>query len=67
MKVPSYLALGSFNRALLEAAGLLMPLAIGATFAGVWLVRRMDSARFYTLVYLLMIALGLRLTWQALI
>ena len=66
MKVPSYLALGSFNRAVLEAAGLLMPLAIAATFAGVWLVRRMDSARFYTLVYLLMIALGLRLTWQAL-
>lgn len=67
MKVPSYLALGSFNRALLEAAGLLIPLAIAATFAGVWLVRRMDNARFYTLVYLLMIALGLRLTWQALI
>ncbi|MGB7654218.1 MAG: sulfite exporter TauE/SafE family protein [Novosphingobium sp.] len=67
MKVPSYLALGSFNRAVLEAAGLLMPLAIAATFAGVWLVRRMNSARFYTLVYLLMIALGLRLTWQALI
>ena len=66
MKVPSYLALGSFNRAVLEAAGLLMPLAIAATFAGVWLVRRMDSARFYTLVYLLMIGLGLRLTWQAL-
>ena len=67
MKVPSYLALGSFNRAVLEAAGLLMPLAIAATFAGVWMVRRMDSARFYTLVYLLMIALGLRLTWQALL
>lgn len=67
MKVPSYLALGSFNRALLEAAGLLIPLAIAATFAGVWLVRRMDNARFYTLVYLLMFALGLRLTWQALI
>lgn len=67
MKVPSYMALGSFNREVLTAAALLMPLAIAATFAGVWLVRRLDSARFYTLVYLLMIALGTRLVWQGLV
>jgi uncharacterized membrane protein YfcA len=67
MKVPSYLALGSFNAGVLEAAALLIPLAIAATLAGVWVVRRMDSARFYTLVYLLMIALGGRLAWQALV
>lgn len=67
MKVPSYMALGSFNREVLTAAALLMPLAIAATFAGVWLVRRLDSARFYTLVYLLMIALGARLVWQGLV
>lgn len=67
MKVPSYMALGSFNREVLTAALLLMPLAIAATFAGVWLVRRLDSARFYTLVYLLMIALGARLVWQGLV
>ena len=48
----------------LEAAALLVPLAIVATLAGVWLIRRLDSARFYTLIYLLMIALGLRLIWQ---
>jgi uncharacterized membrane protein YfcA len=67
MKVPSYMALGSFNREVLTAAALLMPLAIASTFAGVWLVRRLDSARFYTLVYLLMIALGARLVWQGLV
>lgn len=67
MKVPSYMALGSFNREVLTAAALLMPLAIVSTFAGVWLVRRLDSARFYTLVYLLMIALGARLVWQGLV
>jgi hypothetical protein len=67
MKVPSYMALGVFNREVLTAAALLMPLAIAATFAGVWLVRRLDSARFYTLVYLLMIALGARLVWQGLV
>lgn len=67
MKVPSYMALGVFNREVLTAAALLMPLAIAATFAGVWLVRRLDSVRFYTLVYLLMIALGARLVWQGLV
>ncbi len=64
MKVPSYLALGSFDRQVLEAAVLLLPLAIVTTLAGVWLVRRLDTARFYTLIYLLMVALGLRLIVQ---
>jgi uncharacterized protein len=64
MKVPSYLLLGSFDRAVLTASALLMPLAIAATFAGVWLIRRIDSARFYRIIYLLMIALGARLIWQ---
>lgn len=64
MKVPSYLALGSFDRQVLEAAALLLPLAIVTTLAGVWLVRRLDTARFYTLIYLLMVALGLRLIVQ---
>lgn len=66
MKVPSYLALGSFDRQVLEAASLLLPLAIVTTLAGVWLVRRLDAARFYTLIYLLMVALGLRLIVQGL-
>lgn len=66
MKVPSYVLLGSFDRQVLEAAALLFPLAIVATLVGVWLVRRMDTARFYTLIYLLMVALGLRLIFQGL-
>jgi uncharacterized membrane protein YfcA len=39
---------------------------VAATLAGVWLVRRLDSQRFYTLIYLLMIAVGIRLIWQGL-
>jgi uncharacterized protein len=67
MKVPSYAALGSFSGDLLVAAALLMPLAVVATLAGVWLVRRLESGRFYALIYLLMVALGLRLVWQGLV
>ena len=64
MKVPSYLLLGSLSREVLTAAMLLLPLAVAATCAGVWLVRRIDSARFYSLIYALMMALGLQLVWQ---
>lgn len=66
MKVPSYVALGSFSPELLGAAALLTPLAIAATLGGVWLVRRTDPARYYAIIYLLMVALGLRLVWQGL-
>ena len=62
----SYLLLGSLGHEVLTAAALLLPLAVAATWAGVWLVRRIDSARFYTLIYALMVALGLRLVWQGL-
>lgn len=67
MKVPSYLALGSFGPGVIETALVLMPLAIGSTYAGIWMIRRLNSAQFYTVIYLLMIALGARLIWQGLV
>ena len=66
LKVPAYAALGQFTRANLLAAGLLMPVALASTFAGVMLVRRIDPARFYVLIYALMILLGLKLLADAL-
>ncbi len=64
MKVPSYIALGSLNRHTLTAAVLLMPLAVISTIGAVRLIRRMNTARFYTLVYVLMVLLGGKLTWD---
>ena len=66
MKVPSYIALGSLNSGTLAAAALLMPLAVLSTMGAVRLIRRMDSARFYSLIYLLMVLLGAKLTWDGL-
>lgn len=66
MKVPAYLALGQFTDDNLLAAATLLPLAIASTFAGVWLVRRVSAERFYTIVYVLMIALGIELLAKAL-
>ena len=66
LKVPAYLALGQFTRVNLTVAALLMPVAIATTFAGVWLVRRVRPERFYTFIYVLMIAVGAQLLWKAL-
>jgi uncharacterized membrane protein YfcA len=65
MKVPGYFALGQFSKENLTAAVSLFPLAIVATFVGVWVVRRVKAERFYTLVYALTLLIGLRLVWAA--
>lgn len=64
LKVPSYIALGTLNRDTLIAAALLMPLAVVSTLVSVRLVRRLNSARFYTIVYILMVILGAKLVWD---
>jgi uncharacterized membrane protein YfcA len=66
IKVPAYWALGQFDSANLVAAGLLMPVAILSTLAGVWLVRRIAPERFYSAIYVLMMLVGGKLIWDAL-
>lgn len=66
LKVPAYLALGQFTPANLATSAALLPVAIAATFAGVWLVRRVSAQRFYTAIYVLMIAVGVKLVWDGL-
>jgi uncharacterized membrane protein YfcA len=61
IKVPAYVALGQFTRANLIATAVLLPVAVVASLAGVWLVRRVSPERFYTLVYILMIVAGAKL------
>jgi uncharacterized membrane protein YfcA len=65
MKVPAYAALGQFNVANMTLTALFMPLAIASTFAGVWLVKRVSPARFYIIINVLMVAVGLELIRQA--
>jgi len=65
IKVPAYAALGQFTRANLMATAMLAPVAIGATYAGVLLVRKVDPARFYRLIYVLMVLLGIKLMVDA--
>ncbi|MFM9853783.1 MAG: sulfite exporter TauE/SafE family protein [Sphingomonadaceae bacterium] len=65
-KVPAYAALGQFSRDNLILSAILLPVAVISTFAGVWLVRRVSTARFYTLIYTLMVVVGAKLIYDAL-
>lgn len=64
MKVPAYWALGQFTREVMLTAAVLLPLAIASTSAGVWLVRRVPAARFYRIIYVLLIVVGGKLAWD---
>jgi uncharacterized membrane protein YfcA len=61
IKVPAYFALGQFTRMTLTTAAVLLPLAIAATLAGAFITRRISGRRFYLVVYLLLIAVGIKL------
>jgi len=65
IKVPAYLALGQFTPANLMTSAAMLPLALVSTVAGVWLVRKVDAARFYTAIYVLMILVGIALVAEA--
>jgi uncharacterized membrane protein YfcA len=64
VKVPAYIALGEFTPENLTASAMLVPVAILSTLAGVWIVRRIEIARFYGLIYLMMVLLGTKLLWD---
>jgi uncharacterized membrane protein YfcA len=64
MKVLPYLALGNFSRHGFLLSLALMPLAIAANFAGIWLVRITPFELFYRIAYMLVFLLSLALLWQ---
>jgi uncharacterized membrane protein YfcA len=64
LKVPPFMALGQFSMNTLTTSAVLMPLAVGAAWAGVLLVRRVPADNFYGIIYGLMVLVGLKLTWD---
>jgi uncharacterized membrane protein YfcA len=58
IKVPAYASLGQFTAENAIATLVLLPFAVLASVAGVFLVRRVAPDRFYTIVYWLMIVAG---------
>jgi uncharacterized protein len=66
LKVPAFFALGQFTERNAVLSGIFLPLAILSTFAGVWLVRRIEPGRFLIAINVLMVAVGAKLLWSAL-
>ena len=64
LKVWPYFVLGQFSRDNLSASASLLPVAVVATFAGVWLVRRVSAERFYGAVLALTFIVGVKLIWD---
>ncbi|MGQ0611855.1 MAG: sulfite exporter TauE/SafE family protein [Paracoccaceae bacterium] len=67
LKLPFYWHLGQVNPANLTVALVLAPVAVGAVFAGVRLVRILPERLFFQLVTWALLAISLRLIWGALV
>jgi len=67
VKVIPYFALGQFNTANLRASAVLLPLAPLATFAGAWIVKRMRPEIFYPFMYIMILLMGLKLTYDGVV
>ena len=66
IKLIPYWALGQLNLSNLTLSAKLMPAAAAAVFLGVWLVRVLPERLFFTIVIWALLAISLRLIWQAL-
>lgn len=64
IKLPFFVSLGQLDVRLGMTALALMPVAVLATLAGIWLVRRTPVERFYGIIHGLMLLGGLKLTYE---
>ncbi len=66
MKIPAYGALGQLTGENLAIGAVLLPLAVLANYAGIWLVRRTPAELFFRIAYVLMFLISLELIRSAL-
>jgi uncharacterized membrane protein YfcA len=65
MKVVPYTALGQFSHETMVISLTMLPLAIAANFAGIWLVRVTPVGLFYRIAFALVFVISIGLTWEA--
>ena len=66
-KIPAYNALGVLTWNNLAVGAMLLPVAIAANYAGIWLVRRTPTELFYRIAYVLMFFIAIELIRSALV
>jgi uncharacterized protein len=64
LKIVPYFMLGQFSPANFATSMMLLPVAIIANFAGIWLVKHTPTGLFYRIVYALLLVISLALLWQ---
>jgi uncharacterized protein len=64
MKIVPYFMLAQFTAKNLTTSLVLLPVAVGANFAGIWMVKAVSTEHFYHLTYILLFVLGSLLCWQ---
>jgi uncharacterized protein len=67
MKIPAYGALGQLTADNLAVGALLLPAAMVANYAGLWLVRRTPTELFFRFAYVLMFLISVELIRGALV
>jgi uncharacterized membrane protein YfcA len=66
-KIPAFGALGQLTVQNLATGILLLPAAVLASYAGIWLARRTPAELFFRIVYVLMLLISLELIRGALV
>ena len=61
LKLPAYGVLGQLTADNLTTGALLLPVAIAANYAGLWLVRRISTEAFFRIAYVLMFLIAVEL------
>ena len=67
VKVLPYAMLGQFDQTNLTTSLILIPIAPFGVLFGAWLVKRIDQALFYRILYALIFSVGLKLLWDGLV
>ena len=65
VKLLPYWQLGQLDLASLKTSLLLMPIAVGGTFAGVWLVRIIPQRTYFVLIHVALFVLSIKLVADA--
>ncbi len=64
MKIVPYFMLAQFSAKNLSTSLVLLPIAVFANFAGIWLVKSVPTAQFYRVSYVFLFILGSALLWD---
>ena len=67
VKIPGFASLGYLTRDNLMVGLALVPIAVAANYAGIWLVRRVSTEMFFRIAYVLMFVIAVELMRSAIV